>query len=344
MEFVQFHPTGIYGSGCLITEGSRGEGGYLTNAGGERFMERYAPNAKDLASRDVVSRAMTIEIREGRGVGEQRDHIHLHLEHLGPEVIHERLPGIQDTARIFANVDVTKVPIPVLPTVHYNMGGVPCNVHGEVVTRRERRRDGGAGPDERRRGRLRLGARGQPAGLEFIARSGDLRARGGAPLRRGPEGRAPPRSPWRATAGDEALARIDRLRNAHGSRPTAADPARDAAHHAIGRRGVPDRGDAGGRAARRWRARWTPLPTWRVSDRGMIWNTDLIETMELENLLLQATATIQFGRQPHRKAAARTRARTFRSATTPTGSSIRCAGWMRPGRCGSTTGRCSWTP
>src|SRR6476469_5439607 len=137
MEFVQFHPTGIYGSGCLITEGSRGEGGYLTNASGERFMERYAPNAKDLASRDVVSRAMTIEIREGRGVGAHRDHLHLHLEHLGPQVIQERLPGIQETARIFANVDVTKVPIPVLPTVHYNMGGVPCNVHGEVVTRRD---------------------------------------------------------------------------------------------------------------------------------------------------------------------------------------------------------------
>src|ERR1019366_3382654 len=134
MEFIQFHPTGIYGAGCLITEGVRGEGGYLADAAGERFMERYAPNAKDLASRDVVSRAMTIEIREGRGVGPKKDHIHLHLEHLGPDVIRERLPGIAETTQIFAGVDVTRAPIPVLPTAHYNMGGIPCNYHGEVVT------------------------------------------------------------------------------------------------------------------------------------------------------------------------------------------------------------------
>src|SRR5688572_13253625 len=222
MEFVQFHPTGIYGAGCLITEGVRGEGGILRNSAGERFMERYAPNARDLASRDVVSRAMTIEIREGRGVGEHKDHIFLHLEHLGAEVIHERLPGIAETAKIFAGVDVTKEPIPVLPTVHYNMGGIPTNYHGEVVTIVN------GNPDAPVPGLMAIGEAacvsvhganrlGSNSLLDLVV-FGRAAANRAAEVVRAGE----PHKPLPSDAGDQALARFDRLRNANGGTSTAA--------------------------------------------------------------------------------------------------------------------------
>ncbi|MGH8149977.1 MAG: succinate dehydrogenase flavoprotein subunit, partial [Steroidobacteraceae bacterium] len=214
MEFVQFHPTGIYTAGCLITEGVRGEGGYLTNASGERFMERYAPNAKDLASRDVVSRAMTLEIREGRGCGPERDHVDLHLEHLGRDVIHERLPGIAENARIFAGVDVTREPIPVLPTVHYNMGGIPCNRRGEVVAPRN------GDPDAVVPGLLAAGEAACVSvhGANRLGSNSllDLVIFGREAARRCAEWVKPgaPHEPLPAGAADRALARLDRLRHA----------------------------------------------------------------------------------------------------------------------------------
>ncbi len=291
MEFVQFHPTGIYTAGCLITEGVRGEGGYLTNATGERFMERYAPNAKDLASRDVVSRAMTIEIREGRGVGPEHDHIELHLEHLGPEVIRERLPGIAENARIFAGVDVTKQPIPVLPTVHYNMGGIPCNVRGEVVAGRDGDPDAvvpglyaaGEAACVSVHGANRLGSNSLLDLVIFgrqVARSCTESIRPGS---------AQP--PLPADAAEAAISRLDRLRHASGSRPTAA--IRLEMQRIMQNDAAVFRTGATLREGKERLARTVAsMADVRVLDRSLIWNTDLIETLELENLLLQAMATI----------------------------------------------------
>src|SRR4051794_6983418 len=221
MEFVQFHPTGIYGAGCLITEGVRGEGGILRNSAGERFMERYAPNAKDLASRDVVSRAMTIEIREGRGVGQHQDHIFLHLEHLGADTINEKLPGIAETAKIFAGVDVTKQPIPVLPTVHYNMGGIPANYHGEVVTLKNGQPDAvvpglmavGEAACVSVHGANRLGSNSL---LDLVVFGRETARYCAETVKAGAKHRS-----LATDAGDFAVSRIDKLRNAKGSLRTA---------------------------------------------------------------------------------------------------------------------------
>jgi succinate dehydrogenase / fumarate reductase flavoprotein subunit len=291
MEFVQFHPSGIYGSGCLITEGVRGEGGYLTNSNGERFMERYAPSAKDLASRDVVSRSMTIEIREGRGCGPNKDHIHLHIEHLDPKVIHERLPGIAETARIFAGVDVTREPIPVLPTCHYNMGGIPTNYHGEAVTKKD------GDPDAVVPGLMAIGEAacvsvhganrlGSNSLLDLIV-FGRAAANRCAQLIKPGEAQAPlPKD-----AGDKALARLDRFRHARGSTPTAAlrlDMQKVMQSNcAVFRTGeVLEEGKG------KLGAVWSGIADVGVKDRGMIWNSDLVETLELDNLLIQAVVTM----------------------------------------------------
>ena len=306
MEFVQFHPTGVYGAGCLITEGARGEGGYATNSAGERFMERYAPTAKDLASRDVVSRAMTIEINEGRGVGPDADHIFLHLEHLDPAVLHQRLPGISETAKVFAGVDVTKQPIPILPTVHYNMGGIPTNYHAEVLA------PTADDPDRVCPGLMAIGEAACVSvhGANRLGTNSllDIVVFGRAAALRAAETITPgaPHKPLPKDAGENSIARLDAMRHAKGSLKVA--DVRDRLQRGMQKHAAVFRDEEilseGVKVMAEIAESMSDIG---INDRSLIWNTDLVEGMELENLVGQAMVTINSAhlRQESRGAHAR---------------------------------------